>query len=141
MYMIFKEFDGKVAVRLDKGDEIIASLTEVAEKLDIRTAFFSAIGATDDFTVGVFSLETKDYERFDFTGNHEITELSGNITTVDSKPYIHAHITCAGENAGIVGGHLLRAVVSLTAELFIIRINAEITRAFDPEAGINKLLF
>ena len=139
--MYFKEFDGKAVVRLDKGDEIIASLKEVAERLGIRTAVFSAIGATDDFTVGVFSLEKQDYERFDFTGNHEITELSGNITTVDSKPYIHAHITCAGENAGIVGGHLLRAVVSLTLELFIIEINAEVTRSFDHEAGINKLVF
>lgn len=139
--MFFRQYGDKTVVRLDKGDEIIESIKKVSDELKIKTAVFSAIGATDDFTVGVFSLENSDYERFTYTGNHEITELSGNITTVDSKPYIHAHITCAGENAGIVGGHLLRAVVSLTLELFIIEINTEVSRAFDPEAGINKLVF
>ena len=139
--MEFREYGNITVVRLDKGEEIIGCIKSVAESLSIKTAVFTAIGATDCFTVGVFDIRKQDYERFSFSGNHEITNLSGNITSVDSKPYVHAHITCAGKNAQTVGGHLLEGRVSLTLELEIIRIDAELTRKYDKELSINRFCF
>ncbi len=139
--MEFREYGNIAVVRLDKGDEIIESIKKVASSLSIESAVFSAIGATDDFTVGVFDLEKSDYEKFSFKGNHEILNLSGNITAVDGKPYVHAHITCAGEGGKVVGGHLLEGRISLTLELEIIRIDAAVSRKYDKNLGINRFNF
>lgn len=139
--MIYKRNENIIIVRLDKGDEITAALLSVAEKENIKAACFYGIGATDNFTVGVFSLSKQTYEKFSFTGNHEITDLTGNITYVDNKPYIHAHITCSGEGARVVGGHLLEGIISLTGEIFIIDAGCDIGRKFDSELKINRLDF
>ena len=139
--MEYKRFKNTLALRLDKGDEIISSLLSAAQNEGIKAASFTGIGATDNFTVGVFNLETQAYDSFTFTGNHEITDLTGNITFVNGKPYVHAHITCAGENANAVGGHLLDGIISLTCEIFINIADGEISRKHDDELNINRFNF
>ena len=139
--MEYKRFGDRIALRLDKGDEILSSFLKIAEKENIKAACFTGIGATDNFTVGIFSLEKQTYEAYTFTGNHEITSLTGNITFVDNKPYVHAHITCAGEDAKVIGGHLLEGIISLTCEIFIIIYNGEIGRKHDDELNINRFDF
>ena len=139
--MEYKNYGDITVARLDKGDEIVKSIIDIAAKEGIKTGFFSAIGATDNFEVGVFNLETNGYDRKSYTGNHEITELSGNITTLDGKPYVHAHINCAGKDGSLVGGHLFEGKISLTCEIFITKVDGEIARKFDSEIGINKFTF
>ena len=139
--MEYKVFEDTIVVRLDKGDEIAKSLLEVAKKERMTLASVSGIGATDDFEVGVFDLARSDYERFRFTGNHEIVALVGNITTKDGAPYIHLHITCAGEGGKIVGGHLFDAKISLTAEIFLGKAAGSADRRRDETLGINKIRF
>ena len=139
--MEYKVFEDRVLVRLDKGDEIVTSLLAVAEKEGVTLASVSGIGATDDFEVGVFDLDRSNYDRFRFVGNHEIVALAGNLTTKDGAPYVHLHITCAGEGGKIVGGHLFNARISLTAEIFLDIAAGSVDRRRDDTLGINKILF
>ena len=139
--MEYRVFDDVVLVRLDRGDEIVKSLLEVAEKEKLTLASVSGIGATDDFEVGVFDLARSDYERFRFDGNHEIVSLVGNLTAKDGAPYIHLHITCAGKGGKIVGGHLFKANVSLTAEIVLSKIAGAADRLRDDALGINRIRF
>ena len=139
--MEYKRFDDTIILRLDKGDEIVESLADISKTENIKAACFHGIGATDCFEIGVFDLEKQDYNRFAFTGNHEITSLEGNITFVDGKPYIHAHITCGNKDARVIGGHLFRAAISLTGEIFISIADGAVTREFNPEIKINRLSF
>ena len=101
----------------------------------------SGIGATDDFTVGVFDIAKKEYEKFVFSGNHEINALDGNITEKDGKPYIHLHITATGKGGKVVGGHLIKGVISLTGEIIITVTDGKITREYDETLGINRWKF
>ena len=139
--MEYRVFEDVILVRLDKGDEIVKSLLDVAEKENVRLASISGIGATDDFEVGVFDLDRSDYDHFIFTGNHEIVALVGNLTTKDGAPYIHLHITCAGAEGKIVGGHLFEAKISLTAEIFLQKAPGGAERLRDETLGINKIRF
>ena len=139
--MEYKVFEDTVLVRLDKGDEIVKSLLDVAAREKLTLASVSGIGATDDFEVGVFDLERSDYEHFRFCGNHEIVALVGNLTAKDGAPYIHMHITCAGEGGKIVGGHLFKANISLTAEIVIRKVAGSADRMRDETLGINKIRF
>lgn len=139
--MEYKAYENTLVVRLDKGDEIVKSLSEIAKIEKLTLAQITGIGATDDFTVGVFDLTEGDYERIHYTGNNEINSIMGNFTTKDGNPYIHLHITCTGAGGKVVGGHLFEANVSLTAEIFIQKINGSAERSFDKTAGINKIRF
>ena len=129
--MEYRVFEDTIVVRLDKGDEIVGSLLTVAEKEGVPLASVSGIGATDDFEVGVFDPARSDYERYRF----------GNLTTKDGAPYVHLHITCAGEGGRIVGGHLFEAKISLTAEIFLRKGAGRGERLRDEALGINKIRF
>lgn len=139
--MEYKRYKNIIALRLDKGDDITESVYKVAEKEGIKSASVSGIGATDNFTVGVFDVAKKEYERYDFSGNHEINSLVGNITEKDGKPYIHLHITATRKDCKVVGGHLVKGIISLTGEVVITVINGKISREFDETLGINRWKF
>ena len=139
--MDYRRFGDTVVLRLDKGDEIIESLKAVAVKENISAASVSGIGATDDFSVGVFDVPGQVYNRFDYSGTHEITGLAGNISTMSGEVYIHLHMTCAGTDGKVVGGHLIRGVVSLTAEIFVSFADAVLDRKKNSEIGINTFVF
>ena len=139
--MEYQRFNNQIAVRLDRGDEIVKSILMIAEAEKIALASISGIGATDDVDVGVFNAETRAYNTFSFKGTHEITSLTGNLTTKDAEPYLHLHITLAGEGGKIVGGHLLRGMISLTAEIFMTVIEGKAERIYDSELGINTIDF
>lgn len=139
--MDYRVFDKTIVVRLDKGDEIVKSLLEVAKKENCALASVSGIGAVDNFSVGVFDLDKSDYDRIRYTGNHEINALMGDLTTKDGQPYLHLHITCTGPGGKVVGGHLFEAKISLTGEIFIQTVCGKADRRFDPSVGINKIVF
>ena len=139
--MEYRVHENTILVRLDKGDLIAKSLLEVAPKEGVTLASISGIGATDDFEVGVFDLARSDYEHFRFCGNHEIVSLVGNLTTKDGEPYLHLHITCAGEGGKIVGGHLFEGKISLTGEIFLTTVAGRAERLRDETLGINKIRF
>ena len=138
--MEYKRTGNTIYLRLTKGEEIVESLKEIANKENVRAASVSGIGATDDFTVGVFNVDTQRYEDFTFHGNHEINALVGNISYMDGA-YAHVHITCTGKDCKVVGGHLLRAVISLTAEIVLTVSDVEIGRKRDDTLGINLWRF
>ena len=138
--MEYKRYNDKIVLRLDEDDEIIESVKEVALNEKITSASVSGIGATADFTVGIFNLKIGEYNKHSYSSNHEITSLTGNITEVDGKPYVHLHITAAGDG-NFVGGHLIAAKISLTAEIIIDVISADITRVHDEKLKINTLFF
>jgi len=135
--MVYKRYGDTVLLRLEPNDEIIESIKTVAAKEKITAAEMSGIGATNDFTVGIFDVAKKSYNEFHFCDDYEITSIMGNICSVGGSPYVHAHITCATEGGEVFGGHLLRAVISLTAEIVIKIIPANVTRKRDETLGIN----
>ena len=77
--MQYRKFGNVYAVRIDKGEEILASLKEFAVKENIAFARVSAIGAAGSFTAGVFDTKTKQYRANEFKGNFEIVSLSGTV--------------------------------------------------------------
>jgi len=139
--MEYKRFENKIIARFDKGEEIHETLKKIALKENIKLASINAIGATDNFTVGVFDLETKIYHEKTIAGPHEILSLIGTITTKDNEYYAHLHITCGNENCEAVGGHLNKCYISATCEMVIDIIKGQIDRQFDQKIGINLFKF
>ena len=139
--MEYKRFGNTIVVRMDRGEEILEQLQRVAEKENIKLASISALGATDDFTVGVYNVAEKKYYSRHFEGAFEIVSLTGTISTMNGEYYAHLHMSAGGTDGSVVGGHLNRAVVSATCEMFITVLNGTVERRFDGDIGLNLFEF
>lgn len=127
-------------VRLTKGDEILTELNNLAVKENINCAIVTGIGATNEATFGVFRTKTKEYVKQTKSEDMEITALNGNISREGDNPYMHLHITLASENS-CFGGHLNKAVISATAEIFVRVMQNKVDRFFDADTGLKLMKF
>ena len=139
--MKYKKFNNTIIARIDKGEEILEQVKTIALKENIKLAGIQALGATNDFTVGVFNTENKKYIAHDFKGDFEIVSLTGSINTMNGEFYCHLHMSAGSENGEVFGGHLNRAVVSATCEMIITVFDGNVDRVFDEETGINLFKF
>lgn len=139
--MEYKRIDNTIIARLNKGEEILTQLKILADEENIKLAQINALGATDSFTVGAYSLLEKKYHKNTFTGTYEIVSLHGNITTMNDETYLHLHMSCADEKGNVVGGHLNECFISATCELFIDIVDGVVDRQLDEEIGINLFKF
>ena len=135
--MKYKRFENTIIARIDKGEEILEQIKEIALKEQIKLASVQALGATNDFTVGVYDPEEKKYTSNGFKGNFEIVSLTGTINTLDDNFYCHLHMSAGNEKGEVFGGHLNQAYVSATCELVINIINGSIDSYFDKQVGLN----
>ena len=139
--MEYRKFDSTIIASIDKGEEILEKVKEIALKENIKLASISALGAVNDFTVGVFKTDEKKYYSNSFQGYFEITSLTGTINTMNGEFYTHIHMSVGNEKGEIFGGHLNRAVVSATCEMVITIIDESVDRYFDEEIGLNLFKF
>lgn len=139
--MEYRRFENTLVVRLDRGEEILTQVKELALKEQIRLASVTAIGATDDFTVGVYSIPEKKYYPNHFEGTYEIVSLIGTINTMDGAFYAHLHMSAGDREGRVFGGHLTKAVISATCEMIVTVIDGTVDRARDEETGINLFKF
>ncbi|MBQ6655186.1 MAG: DNA-binding protein [Erysipelotrichaceae bacterium] len=139
--MEYKRIDNVIIARIDRGEEIVKALGLIARAENIRLANINALGAVDDFTVGVYNVEKQQYFKNDFKGAYEIVSLTGSINTMDGKYYSHLHMCAADEEGKAFGGHLNRAVVSATCEMFIYVLDGTVDRFRDPVTGLNLFKF
>lgn len=139
--MEYRRFGNSIVARMDKGEEILAQIQEIAQQEHIRLASVTALGATNDFTVGVYKVDEKKYYANKFQGNFEIVSLTGTINTMDGEFYTHIHMSAGNDRGEVFGGHLNRAVVSATCEMVIQVMDGEVDRAYDPETGLNVFRF
>ena len=139
--MEYRRFGNIIVARIDRGEEILAAVKEIAGAEHIQLASVSALGATNDFTVGVYSVDEKQYHANDFKGNFEIVSLTGTINTMDGEFYTHLHMSAGDEKGQVFGGHLNRAVVSAVCEMVITVIDGVVDRRFSEEIGLNLFRF
>ena len=118
-----------LAVRLDPGEEIIASVLKIAKDEDIRFAEISAIGAVGRAVFGLYDLEEQKYHSLTFVQPLELVSLNGNLSRKDGEPYLHLHAA--------FGGHLNEAVISATCEMFIKIFDIDIGRRISEQTGLN----
>lgn len=135
--MQYKRFGNTYMVRNDLGEEILSNLQKLCEEESIRLGRVEAIGATDQAVIGVFDLEKKEYYPEQIQEFMEITGLSGNITEMEGKPYIHLHATLADQHHRIHGGHVIQMRVGATCEMFVTVLDGEVKRTRNEDLGIN----
>ncbi len=139
--MEYRRFDNTIVARFDVGEDIVEQVKVIGLKENIKLASISALGAVNDFTVGVYKVDEKKYYSNSFTGNFEIVSLTGTINTMNGEYYSHMHMSAGNDKGEVFGGHLNRAIVSATCEMVITIIDGTVDRMVDPVSGLNIFKF
>jgi len=139
--MEYKRFNNTIIARIDKDEEILTKIKEIALKENIKLANINALGATNKFTVGVFKTSEKKYYANNFEGDFEIVSLTGTINTMNNEFYSHIHMSAGNDKGEVFGGHLNEAYVSATCEMVINIIDGIVDRSFNEEIGLNLFKF
>jgi predicted DNA-binding protein with PD1-like motif len=110
--MLVVRTEGGYVVRMDAGEEVLASLADFVLREGIAGGSIS-----------------------------ELVSLSGNITWVDGEdhPMIHAHVTLAGADFVAIGGHLFSGEIAVTGELFVIPTEVRLSRELDERTGLKLI--
>lgn len=120
--------------RLHRGDDLLGSIRRYAEERDIRAAVITCgVGCVtravirDASGVNVHTLE----------GRYEIVSLTGTV----SAARCHVHVSLAGEDMQVVGGHLCEGtLINTTCELGLMEIpGVQFAKQWDEETGYNEL--
>ena len=127
------------AVIFYQGDEAFSGLLEFAEKYQVTTAHFTAIGALNGATLGWFDPKRKIYKKIPIVGQHEVIGMSGDIALYQGKPVVHTHMLVGTSDGTIRGGHVLDAYVSPTLEVMVTVDPVTMQKRLDPVTDLTLI--
>ena len=100
------------------GDEVRSGLTDFAQKYNVKSAHYTAIGDLFSAKLGFFDYERKMFKVI-AVDTSEIASFIGNIAVYNGNPVAHTHVSVATRDGSVHGGHLLELIVGLTVEVFV----------------------
>ena len=139
--MEYRRFGDTYVLRLDRGEEVVAALTQFCRDEDVALGSVEGLGAADHVQIGLYDVKEKVYHKTAFDEPMEITSLLGNISRKDGEVYLHLHINLGRADISVIGGHLNECRISATGELFVRRLEGAAERRADPDTGLNLYRF
>lgn len=127
------------ALKLDGGEDIIASLKAFAGQVGVRAALIVGLGAMENPELGFFVRETRTYVRREFRGEYEIGSLVGNFSELEGAPFPHCHVVIAGQDFLAHTGHLFRGAVTVACEVQVVTDPGVLRRVRRDDLGFNPL--
>jgi predicted DNA-binding protein with PD1-like motif len=106
-------------VTFGKGDEVASGLTEFAEKNHITAGHFTGVGAFSSALLGWTDPDKRAFKKVEINSEAELLSFVGDISTLNGKPYVHAHAVVGFPDGSTKGGHFLEGHVSIVMEVFV----------------------
>lgn len=129
------------AIVFDDGDAVMPLLQKFAEEHKLNASRLSAIGAFSKAEIGFFDFTIKDYVKIPVKEQVEVISLLGNISMLDDKPKIHAHIVLGKADGSTIGGHFLDGTVHPTLEIILEEAPGYLNRKIDSTTGLPLISF
>ena len=140
--MDYRRKDNMIIARIDRGEEVMTAIKAICEKENIRCGMINGLGAADHVAMGAYDVDERKFHGTVIDRAVEVTNLTGNVTTMNGEVYLHIHITVADKTGAAFGGHLNECRISGTSELFIQEIGLNVGRKKDEkETGLNLFDF
>jgi len=128
--------------RLPHGHDLIASIEGFCQEASIQTATFSLLGAVASFTIGAYDQKQQVYITTTEKGPFEIITCTGNLSLMDGKPFVHAHITLGDQEGKLAGGHLFSETIIYAGEICLQELAGKpLERAYDETTGLSLWQF
>jgi len=156
MTQIHKPFAEEVKIdriilsRVMPGEDLFASLKKIVKDHGIeRGVILSAIGSLKDVVFRNVKINIEMPVKLENTnemeekGPFELLSLEGNIfpSESDGEPIIHVHVMQGSPSGVVMGGHLFKATVFTTTEIFIGKfVDSSVYKAKSDVTGLMELL-
>jgi len=146
--MTHKKFGSYYVLRLFPGDELKESIRQFClspevprsgtkgDHRSLTNVWFFGIGAVGQATLSLYDTKKRGYRTKTFKQQLELVSVNGNVS-VDGK--VHAHAAFADHSYQMIGGHLEKAVISVTGEIILMPVPGKLSRKFDKTTGLNLL--
>ena len=133
--------EGIHVVRLDRGEAVIASLQAYVGERGILGGSIVGIGAVEEAEIGIYPPAERRYVKRTFRSARELVSLTGTISRLDGRPFVHAHVVLSDEDFRAIGGHLFEARVAVTGEFVIHEAPIASSRMMDDATGLKLMRF
>jgi uncharacterized protein len=117
------------------GDEVRSGLTEFAQKYQVKTAHFTAIGDATAAKFGFFDYDRKMFKVIPISEPSEVSSFNGNIAVLNGKPVVHIHANVATADGTTRGGHLLELFTGPTLEVILTVEPTTLYKKVNPKFG------
>ncbi|OGS40318.1 MAG: hypothetical protein A3K77_07475 [Euryarchaeota archaeon RBG_13_31_8] len=139
--MLSKEKKNIIFLRLFTDEDINKQIKNVCKIHKVKTAIvISGIGQLKNVQLGYYK-EKDNYTNEIFNKPLEILSLSGNICSENGEYLIHMHAVLSDEKKSAIGGHFIEGIVSVTAEIVLLKTDIIAKRKIDDQTGLKMLYF
>lgn len=136
-----KENEDIIFLRLFTNEDVNEQIKKACNLYNVKTAvIISGIGQLKNVQLGYFK-EKGEYIKEVFKKPLEILSLNGNICNDNSEYIIHMHAVLGDERKSVLGGHFFKGIVSVTAEIVLLKIDINAKRKVDNQTGLKMLYF
>lgn len=125
--------------RLAYGDDLIESLTAICEEKKITAGTVTAIGALSEASLVCYNQTKQKYEQSVKTKERfEIASLTGNISLLDDKTFLHLHAVLSNVKGETLAGHVESGCRVFICEFAITELSGPpLLRGYDDKTGLN----
>ena len=137
--MVVGKNTGGYLVRLNRGELLVKSLSEFVAKEEIKTAWVSGLGGALWAELAFYHLDRKAYEYDRIDELLEVASLTGNVSLLNGKPFLHLHAVVADLNYHAYAGHVKELAAGATLELRVEVLKMPVERVHNEECGLKVL--
>jgi predicted DNA-binding protein with PD1-like motif len=134
--MQYTQTENTFIISIEKGEELIETLTSFCRQQGIQNASFSGIGAVEHLSCGYYALGEKKYHFTEYTQLLEVVSLMGNVALKEGKPFVHVHGVFTDTANAAFGGHIASAVSGIVIEVILTTYPLAIERQYNEEIGL-----
>lgn len=122
---------------LDRGDDLIDTITGYAADRGITAAWFTYLGAVTRASLRYYDQRDLVYRDLELDRPLEVLSGVGNITLRDGAPFVHTHAAFGDADGTAWGGHLNRGCRVFALEVRLEELDGEApVRLPDPATGL-----
>jgi predicted DNA-binding protein with PD1-like motif len=123
---------------LERGDDIVDTITAYATANRIQAAWFTYLGAVSRAAVRYFDQNELVYRDFVLDRHLEVLSGVGNISLRDGAPFVHTHAAFGDADGSAWGGHLNQGCLVFALEMRIEELEGDPpVRVADPVTGLS----
>lgn len=128
-------------LRFDQGEEFVRGLSQFCEEKNIQSGWVSGLGGALWADLAFYHLDQKAYEFDRIDEPLEVSSLSGNVSVVNGKPFLHIHAVVSDLNYHAYAGHLKELAVAATLEVRLDVFENPINRVHNDASGLKVFDF
>lgn len=132
--------DGRHVLRLDPGEEVVATLRRFAERNGLTAGVITGLGSVDAITLGFLDVAAEEYLKRRFEERMEVASLTGSLSVEDDHVHVHLHAVVAPREFLAYAGHVHEATVGAALEVYVSALPIRLERATVPGQAFPQLV-